>query len=198
MYLAGLHSNMLRVADSTTNEVIREFGPFSAPIRPLTINAAQTRCYICANALLGFEIGDLTTGKKLEQIVVEGFNKGPVKLHGCPSHGIALTPDEKEIWLCDATNRRVHIFDNTTDPPKQLQSIECREEPCWLTVSLNGEFIYPSTGEVIDAKSKRILTALTDENGQEVHSEKMLEIQYKDGVPFRIGDQFGLGRANEK
>ncbi len=194
MYLAGLHSPVLRIADTATHKVMAEVGPFSAAIRPLTINAAQTRCYICANSLLGFEIGDLTTGKRIEQVEVAGFQKGPVKLHGCPSHGIALTPDEQEIWLCDAANRRVHVFDLTVSPPKQTHSIEVREEPCWLVISLDGRLVYPSTGEVIDARSKKILGALQDENGQEVHSEKMLEIHFRAGMPVEVGDQFAVGR----
>jgi len=35
--------------------------------------------------------------------------------HGCPSHGIGLTPDEKEIWVTDAHNRRLHLFDATVN-----------------------------------------------------------------------------------
>ena len=194
MYLAGLHSPLLRVADTATHKVIAEVGPFSAAIRPLTINANQTRCFICANSLLGFEIGNLTTGERIEHVEVAGFQKGPVKLHGCPSHGIALTPDEKEIWLCDAANRRLHVFDLTASPPKQIQSIEVREEPCWLVISLDGRLVYPSTGEVIDARTKKILGALQDESGSEVHSEKMLEIHFRAGVPVEVGDQFALGR----
>ena len=34
-------------------------------IRPFTINGAQTLCYVNINQLLGFEIGDLNSGKKL-------------------------------------------------------------------------------------------------------------------------------------
>ena len=55
------------------------------------------------NALLGFEIGDLQTGKVLHRVEVQGFEKGAVKRHGCPSHGIGMTPDEKELWVCDGT-----------------------------------------------------------------------------------------------
>ena len=47
------------------------------------------------------EVGDLKTGKMLHRVEVTGFEKGPVKRHGCPSHGIGLTPDEKELWLAD-------------------------------------------------------------------------------------------------
>ena len=122
VYLAGLKSPLLRVADTATNKVVREVGPFGGAIRPFTVNAAQTLCFVTVNDLLGFEIGDLTTGKKLHRVEVTGFKKGPVKRHGCPSHGVGLTPDEKEIWVCDAANSRLHVFDATAMPPQQVAS----------------------------------------------------------------------------
>jgi DNA-binding beta-propeller fold protein YncE len=195
MYLAGLKSPVLSIADTKTHKVAATCGPFAAAIRPFTINAAQTRCFVNVNDLLGFEIGDLTTGKKLARVEVEGAEKGPVKRHGCPSHGIGLTPDEKEIWLCDGHNSRLYVFDMSKQPPKQTHSIPLREQPGWVTFSLDGKWAYPSTGEIIDTKSKKIVTALKDEKGREVHSEKMIEIHFKDGVPVRNGDQFGVGRG---
>jgi DNA-binding beta-propeller fold protein YncE len=195
MYLAGLKSPILTIADTKTHKACGKCGPFSASIRPFTVNAAQTLCFVNVNELLGFEIGDLTTGKKLYRVEVEGYKRGPVKRHGCPSHGIGLSPDEKEIWLCDGHNNRLHVFDIEKLPGKQTHSIELREQPGWVTFSLDGKWAYPSTGEVIDAKSKKIVTALKDEKGREVHSEKMVEIHFKDGQPVRNGDQFGVGRA---
>ena len=54
--------------------------------------------------------------------------------------------------------------------------------------------ILEETGEVIDTATKKIVTALTDEKSREVHSEKMVEIHFRDGAPVTAGDQFGLGR----
>jgi DNA-binding beta-propeller fold protein YncE len=197
MYLAGLRSPLLTVADTGSHKAVGTVGPFSAPIRPFTVNAAQTLCFANVNALLGFEIGDLKTGKVLHRVEVQGFQQGPVKRHGCPSHGIGLTPDEKEIWVCDAANSHVHVFDATVMPPKQSASIKVREQPGWVNFSLDGRFAYPSTGEVMDSKSKKILTTLQDEKGRAVHSEKMVEIVFREGVPVRTGDQFGLGRVDK-
>jgi DNA-binding beta-propeller fold protein YncE len=194
-YLAGLRSPLLAVADARTHKVVGKVGPFSAPVRPFTVNGAQSLCFVNVNKLLGFEVGDLKTGKKLYTVGVKGFKQGPVKRHGCPSHGIGLTPDEKEVWVCDAHNSRVHVFDATTMPPRQGTSIALREQPGWVTFSLDGKFAYPSTGEVIDTRTKKIVARLTDEKGREVHSEKMVEIHFKGGVPVRSGDQFGLGRV---
>jgi hypothetical protein len=193
-YLAGLRSPILRVVNAQTREDLRSVGPFTAPIRPFTVNAAKTLCFVNVNGLLGFEIGDMTTGKKLYRVEVQGFSTGPTKRHGCPSHGIGLTPDEKELWICDAFNSRVHVFDATVMPPKQTVSIALREQPGWITFSLDGRYAYPSTGEVVDVSSKKIVAALRDEEGREVHSEKMVEVVLRDGKVVQTGDQFGLGR----
>jgi DNA-binding beta-propeller fold protein YncE len=193
-YLAGLKSPFLFVADTKSHKVIDKIGPFAAAIRPFTINGAETLCFVNVNELLGFEIGDLQTAKKLHRVEVPMFQKGKVKRHGCPSHGIGLTPDEKEVWVVDAFNERVHVFDSTAMPPRHVSSIKLREQPGWVTFSLDGKFAYPSTGEVIDTATKKIVTALADEKGGEVHSEKMVEIHFQDGKPVAAGDQFGLGR----
>jgi DNA-binding beta-propeller fold protein YncE len=195
VYLAGLRSPLLRVLDTKTNKVARAAGPFGAEIRPFTVNAARTRCYVNVNGLLGFEVGDLTTGRRLHRVEVRDYQKGPVKRHGCPSHGVGLTPDEKEVWVCDAANRRLHVFDATAEPPRQTASIALREEPGWVTFSLDGRSAYASTGEVIDTRTKAIVAALRDEKGRQVHSEKVVEVVFRDGVPVRTGDQFGVGRA---
>ncbi len=195
MYMGGLKSPNLFVADTSTHKLVGEVGPFAGAIRPFTVNAFRTKAYICVNDLLGFEIGDLTTGKKLHRVEVPGFKPGVVKRHGCPSHGIGLTPDEREIWVVDAANEHVHVFDNTVTPPVLRQSIKLREQPGWITFSIDGVFAYPSTGEVIDVKSKKIVQRLTDEEGREVHSEKMIEIHQNGNKAILVGDQFGVGRA---
>jgi DNA-binding beta-propeller fold protein YncE len=195
MYLAGLRSPLLAVADTGKHEVVKQVGPFAAPVRPFTVNAAQTLCFVNINGLLGFEIGDLRSGQKLHRVEVQGFSQGMVKRHGCPSHGIGLTPDEKEIWVCDAANSHLHVFNATVVPPRQIASIKLREQPGWVTFRLDGQHAFPSTGEIIDVKTRQIVAALKDEMGREVHSEKMIEIHFANGVPVKNGDQFGLGRA---
>lgn len=195
MYLGGLKSPILFVAGTRTHTIQQKVGPFSGAIRPFTVNGAGTRAYICVNDLLGFEIGDLTTGEKRHRVEIQGFKTGPVKRHGCPSHGIGLTPDEREVWVVDAFNQRLHVFDNTVEPPRQKESIALREQPGWITFSIDGRCAYPSTGEVIDTSTKKILTALADEEGRQVHSEKMVEIDFRDGSTCAAGDQFGVGRV---
>jgi DNA-binding beta-propeller fold protein YncE len=194
-YLAGLRSPLLTVVDTSTNEVVKTVGPFAAAIRPFTVNGASTLTFVNINGLLGFEVGDITTGKKLHRVEVAGYKQGPIKRHGCPSHGVGLTPDEREAWVVDAANESIHVFDATVMPPKQLESIKLKDEPGWVTFTLDGKYAYPSTGDVIDVKSRKIITELKDETGAAVQSEKMIEIHFAGEKPVRNGDQFGLGRV---
>ena len=98
---------------------------------------------------------------------------------------IDISPDEKEIWLSDAFNRQMHVFDATVTPPKQILSIPLRDEPGWVTFGIDGRYAYPSTGDVIDVKSRKIVATLQDENGKDVQSEKLLEIDFANGKPVR-------------
>ncbi|MDR3712821.1 MAG: hypothetical protein P4L51_08400 [Puia sp.] len=196
VYLEGLRSNYLTVVNTGNHEVSSQVGPFFNHIRPFTINAGQTRCFVNTDSLLGFEIGDLRTGKRTAHVEVRGFHTGPVKRHGCPSHGIGLTPDEHEIWLADAFNESIHVFDIGQPEPRQTGSIKLSDQPGWITFSIDGRYAMPSTGDIIDVNTKKIIAALLDETGTHVQSEKMVEVQFAGRNPVRAGDQFGIGRAH--
>jgi hypothetical protein len=194
VYLAGLKSPLLNVADPSTNAVVQQVGPFANVIRPFTIDGSQSRVYVNVNDLLGFEVGDLKTGKVLQHVEVKGYGKGEVKRHGCPSHGIALSPDERELWLADGHNAAVHVFDMTTATPTQIATITVRDQPGWITFRMDGRHVWPSTGEIIDAKTKKIVATLTDENHRMVQSEKIVEVVFAGKKVVRTGDQFGMGQ----
>jgi DNA-binding beta-propeller fold protein YncE len=194
VFLAGLKSPLLSVADAKTHKVASTVGPFENVIRPFTVNGSNSLVFVNVNGLLGFEVGDLQTGKKLYHVEVEGYKQqSQVKRHGCPSHGIALTPDEKELWVADCGNSAIHVFDSTVMPPKQVTSIKARDCVGWLSFSMDGRVAYSSTGEIIDVVTKKIVAALQDETGREVQSEKLLDITVAGGKVLRAGNQFGVG-----
>jgi DNA-binding beta-propeller fold protein YncE len=194
VYLDDIGSNYLYIADAKKHELTGKVGPFANNVRPFTVNGKETLVYVTVDSLLGFEVGDLQQGTKLAHIVVEGWEAGPVRRHGNPSHGIGLTPDEKEIWLCDGHNMRLHVF-NATPPYQQLTTIPLQDMPGWITFSIDGRYAYPSSGEVIEVKTRKILTTLTDEFNNSVASEKMLEVDFNGGKPIRACNQFGIGQA---
>lgn len=197
VYLDDIASPWVYVADPKSHTIVKKIGPFRNYVRPFTINGNESIVYVTVDSLLGFETGDIKTGKKLASVNVEGWEAGPVRRHGNPSHGIALTPDEKEIWLCDGHNMRLHVFKN--EPPyQQLTTIVLQDMPGWINFSIDGKYAYPSSGEVIDVKTRKVLTTLTDEFNNSVASEKMLEVQFAGNKPVKAADQFGIGQGRKK
>lgn len=196
-YLADIASPLLHVADTKTHTIVKKVGPFAQGIRPFTINSAETLVFATVDSLLGFEVADLRTGQLTDRIVVEGWNKGPVRRHGNPSHGIGLTPDEKEVWVADGHNMRMHVF-SAIKPYQQLTTIPLQDMPGWVTFSMDGKYAYPSSGEVIDVKTRKVLLTLQDEFHNSVSSEKMVEVHIAGNKAVKAGDQFGIGRAPRK
>ena len=184
-YLAAWESPVLSIADATTHRIVKTVGPFSASLCPFTLNAKGTLAFANVDGLVGFEIADLQTGLLLDRVAVEGYDKDAAASYECPSHGIAFTPDERELWVADGVRNRLQVFDATTFPPMALTSMELTGQPRWIAFSLDGRFAYISTGDVINVATKKIIGALEEPAGRKLHSENFVEIDFVDGQPVR-------------
>jgi len=139
VYLGGRTDRYLYVARTRDNRIVRRVGPLKPDVRPFTINGRRTLAFTTASAFLGFQMSDLTTGKVLYTVGVPGFRIPPSFSISTPSHGISLSPDEREVYLVDAANGFVHVFDvhrGSRARPKLVASIKLQhpftgnESPC--------------------------------------------------------------------
>jgi hypothetical protein len=178
---------------------------FSDHIRPLVINSDASRVYANLNNLLGFEIADVNTGKVIKRVEVPGemwkakwadpnqFFFG----HGAPMHAIGLTPDESEMWIGDAINDQILVFDNEGHDNWKLdlsKSIKLDHSADWITMGLDGKRAYLSSGDVVDVASHKIVGKLRDEWGHLIHSEKFLDMEFDaDGHLTRVVNAFANG-----
>jgi DNA-binding beta-propeller fold protein YncE len=193
---------IMGVADTTTNTLIKTI-TFPDHIRVFVVNHDSSLIYANLNNLLGFVIVDVKSGKIIQKVEVQGYGwpgnwnvtPRPRVPHNCPSHGIALTPDEKELWLDDGLNNCIHIFDNTQMPPKEVGVIKTTAGPYWITMGLDGKRAYISSGDVIDVKTHQIVGRLRDEYGRTMYSEKLLDMLFANGRLIRVSNQFGNGLA---
>ena len=55
----------IHVADTRTGAVLGKVGPFAAHLRPITINGNATLVFANVNNLIGFQVGDVASGKVL-------------------------------------------------------------------------------------------------------------------------------------
>jgi DNA-binding beta-propeller fold protein YncE len=194
------NGKVMGVAD-TSNHTLAKTITFPDNIRVFVLNHDASLIYSNTNNLLGFVIADVKTGEIVQKVEVQGFGwpekwnvtPRPRIPHGCPSHGIALTPDEKEIWLADGINNYIHIFDNTKKPPRQIESIKTTAGPYWITVGFDGKLAYVSSGDVIEMKTRKVVGTMKDEYGRQMHSEKLLDMIFTNGKLTRVVNQFGNG-----
>lgn len=196
MYLAALGNENLYIADTKTHKIMKTVGPFepnaedpwgwtqkkhNGPkgIRPFAVTANDQLCYVNLDGVLGYEIGNIETGERIGRVDIEGFEKKRGN-HLTPSHGVNITPDQKEIWVSNDAGPYIHVFDCTTNPHNKIADIPLNHKNGWITFGIDGRYVYPSSGDVIDAHSKKIVAKIME-------SEKLLEIQFKDGKPVKVG-----------
>src|ERR1700676_30082 len=206
VYLGGRNHSYLDVYDTTTGQV-REIGPLVNGVRAFTVNGSNTLAFTTPTGFDGFQVSNITTGK-----VLFTFSFGAVPSgfpYSAPSHGISLSPDEKQLYVIDAVNKEVHVFDvsgvSAGVAPTQLGVIPVKgwngnESPCaydcgqdgWLQHSLDGRFVYVGdSGEVIETATRKVLTIL----GTLANTRKMLEIDWANGVPVATSGRLGVGHA---
>jgi DNA-binding beta-propeller fold protein YncE len=193
---------VMGIADTTTHTLTKTI-TFPDHVRVFVLNHDSSLIYSNLNNLLGFVIVDVKSGQIIQKVEVQGWGwpanwnvtPRPRVPHACPSHGIALTHDEKELWLDDGLNNVIHIFDNTQMPPKEVSSIKTTGGAYWITMSVDGKRAYVSSGDVIDVKTHQIVGQLRDEYGRIMRSEKLLDMVFAKGKLVAVSNQFGNGQA---
>jgi hypothetical protein len=211
VYMGGRNSSFLTVAGTGTNIVFRQIGLLSSTVCPFTINGKETLAFTTATGFLGFQVSDIKTGNVLYTVPIGGpfpytpGQSGP----SSPSHGISLSPDEKELWVMDQPNDYVHVFDLSGVPasaPVQVANIkltqpmtgsqvgctyDCLREG-WLQHSLDGRFVWVGdSGDVISTSTRTSVANLTPL----YNSRVFLEIDWSNGLPTATSSRSGVGRV---
>jgi hypothetical protein len=151
--------------------------------------------FVTRRGLLGFRVLDLRTKRPLYVTRFKGFTWNPRFGPDPPSHGLSLAPDRPELWVLDAPNSVVHVFDVSElpgRPPQRLEDIRLSkpisgdENPCQracgrigsLLHSADGRFVYVGdAGDVIDTRTREIVANL-----EALHNSRVqLEVDWVGG-----------------
>ena len=127
--------------------------------RPIAISPDGQRLYVNTDNLLGFLVLDLP-GRKILHRVTYDLLTAEEKAIPSRSHGIGVTPDQREVWSTDVNRGLVHVFDITKNPPQQITRFKTGNIPSWVTLTPDGKTIYvANTGDdtvsVIDVAGKK-------------------------------------------
>jgi hypothetical protein len=121
------------------------------------VDAERQRMYVTQRGLLGFRVIDMRTGQTIQVVHFKGFTWNPRFGPNPPSHGLVLRPDRPELWVLDAPNHALHVFD-VSEAPRPIADVRLERTlttPGSLTGSADGRYLYVgATGDVIDTQSR--------------------------------------------
>ena len=181
---------MLSIFDTKTDRLIRQIKDVGERgIFPYTMDSRQKIGYVCLGDHVGFDVVDLQAGKALHRVLA---GEKPIPHR---THGVALTPDETELWISDQVGQKLFIYDATKMPPTPKGHVELSQGGHgWVCFSLDGKYAWSHAPEVFDSKTKKLVATLKDERGNPVSGSKYLEIHFRNGKVVQMGNEFGLGR----
>jgi hypothetical protein len=146
--------------------------------------------YVTEPGLLGFRVLSLRTGSTLYVVHFKGFTWNRRFGPNPPSHGLSLAPDRPELWVLDAPNHTLHVFDVSEvpeQPPRPVTDVRLEATltgPGSLTRSADGRYLYVGgTGDVVDTQTRTSVEQLDALQ----HASAVLEVEWAGGQPVFPG-----------
>jgi hypothetical protein len=177
---------------------LRRGGLAPFPSSTLTLVDEEHRVmYVTQRGWLGFRVLGVPSAAELYAVRFKGFTWNPRFGPNPPSHGLSLAPDRPELWVLDAPNSTVHVFDVSGLPraaprpvedirlSSQLSGDEARcAQACARIGSLqhssDGRYVYVGdAGDVIDTSTRKATETLEALRNSRVQ----LEVDWVDGRP---------------
>ena len=204
VYLGGRNHNSLDVYETATGNVF-EVGPLIGGVRPFTVNGSDTLAFTAATGYDGFQVSSLTSHKVLYS---ESFGEVPSGFpYTTASHGIALSPDEKQLYAIDSVHKEVQVWNvagaREGVAPTPLATIAVsglsgEESNCaydcgrdgWLQLSRDGRYLFVGdSGEVVETATRKVVATLPTL----AQSKVSIEVDWERGVPVATSGRSGIG-----
>ncbi len=135
--------------------------PFSNVVRPPALAPDESRYFQNIDGLIGFEVADIAKRKVVARI----HHKVPGTLQAKPSrcHGLAVRPDQKEIWSCNVDHQLVHVHDITKKDYPEVATLKMIERVYWLCFTPDSRYAYISVRGankvcVVETRTKKVVT----------------------------------------
>ena len=209
----GQGLNDFAIADTSTGQIVGRVTPTQSGVRPFTINSKETLAYMCITSFLGFQVGDLSTGKVIYTMPVDGTGIPGFTTSTsvtAPSHGIALSADDSTLYLVDYPNNYVHVFDVSNVPataPRQIANIKlpdtftANQAQCaydcagdgWVHLSHDGAYLFVGdTPDVISTATKTLAMRMP----MMANSRVEIEIDFQGTTPvWAMGQRSSIGHT---
>ena len=134
---------------------------FSGATRPGDISADGKRVFHNVDGLIGFEVASLESRELTDRVEHQiADDKREIKSR---CHGLAIRPDQKEVWSANVMHQSIHIHELESGEFREIAALPCPGWPYWITFSQDGRFAFVSVkpdGSII-SKMKIAAVALS-------------------------------------
>ena len=188
--------NYLYMIDPDTYAV-SSIGPYSGVLGPYAVDGTSSFVVNNVRNLWGMQVANLKTG----QIITATIPDHPPGEAGL-MHGIGWTPGEGEVWESGGWgDPHVYVWDmrdRMAPVLKNRLTLRSGRGSHWLTFDINGDYAYVAPGKDSDDGTEIFDARTHNSVGVIESSEDMLEIDFADGKISRVGDQYGIGRRENR
>jgi YVTN family beta-propeller protein len=162
----AIPAKTISVIDTSTDTIAWTL-TLDAGIRPMAFttnpDGSTKHIVVQLSEFHGLAVIDFASRKEIKRFAhpdPPGHEKEVENLQGSPSHGLAITPDQKLLW---ATSKWYHAVIAYSLPDyKPLKVVDVGQHPDWLTITPDGKSLYVAVAGddvtvVVDNKTMKVV-----------------------------------------
>lgn len=142
LFVSSMGSNAVNIVDLKTMS-FSAVVPAGGRPRPYVISSDGKTMYVAVSFLHGFDIVDIPGKKVLQRVEMPARHSGPPRPRKFETpdtltHGLALTPDGKQLWVTSLLDDSIYIYD--LEAKKFTGPLATGDGPNWIVFSPDGKY----------------------------------------------------------
>ncbi|HEV2273195.1 MAG TPA: beta-propeller fold lactonase family protein [Acidobacteriaceae bacterium] len=142
LFVSSMGSDQINVIDLKTMS-FSALIPAGGRPRPYVVAPDGKTMYIAVSYLHGFTVVNIPEKKVLERVKMPAVRTGPppprkFETPDTMTHGLAITPDGKELWVTSLLDNCIYIYDIASK--KFVGHLATGDGPNWIVFSPDGKY----------------------------------------------------------
>ena len=139
MFVSSMGDHAIDLIDLKTMSYTKKI-PVGGIPRPYAVSRDGKILYSALTDLHGFVIASIPDRKVIERVELPEAPPSSCTLEPrTPTHGLALSPDDKKLWVTSLGDGGVYLYDVATK--KLSNEIPTGKCPNWITISPDGRYV---------------------------------------------------------
>ena len=161
IFVSSMGSHAIHMIDLATMEYASSI-PVGGVPRPYVVSRDGGTMYVALSDLHGFVIVDIAEKKVVRRVEMPAEHPHPHERPYEPidtlTHGLALSPDESELWVTSLLDDAMYVYDLRSK--KIVGRVPTGDGPNWVAFTPDGKYVCVSNADsddvsIMDAKARR-------------------------------------------